>query len=224
MMKTVAGVVTTLAFLSGCAQPEAVWRYRPARTLAYEAALGSELVVVAHYADAPSPNRQTGRFAFRVDRVLKGSAVHSGQIIRVAVGGPYYIAPPRHGSHWRRPIFPMQREEPAGIALYYADPKWSSVIHSPSPIVVDLREPRLYFFPKRHEPQLRLWGQVGHTWQVDAWERAVAGDDPGVVFSVMQPLSSEARQQGFDALYVRRGPDAIREFIELVAAQPPQLE
>ena len=219
--RIVAGVVTTLAFLSGCAHPEAVWRYRPARALVYEEALGSELVVVAHYADAPPPNRQTGRFAFRVDRVLKGSAVHSGQIIQVAVGDPYYIAPPRRGDHWGWPVFPMDRDEPAGIALYYADPGWPRVLRSPSPVVVDLREPRLYFFPKRHEPQLRVWGQVGHTWQVDAWDKAVAGDDPGVVFRVMHPLSSEARQQGFDALYVGRGPGAIRELIELVAAPPP---
>ena len=213
--RTVAGVVMTLAFLSGCAQPEAVWRYRPAGALAYEEALGSELVVVAHYEDAPSPKKQTGRFAFRVDRVLNGSDLHSGQIIQVAVGDPYYIAPP-----WRGPFFTVDRDRSAGIALYYTDPKWPSVNRPPSPVVVDLREPRLYFFPKRHEPQLRLSGQVGHTWQVDAWAKAVAGDDPGVVFRLMQPLSSEVRQQGFDAMYVQRGSDAIRDLVELVAAPP----
>jgi len=167
-----------------------------------------QLVVVARY-----HSHAEGVLTLGVERVLKGEAT-AGELITAHLEHRYSIETAPTG-------VVAGDKKPDGIPrLCYLWQPMTPGRLVPTPMVPDVREPAVYFFPDAARPALVLRGQVRFAVFADAWKRVVHGRPAGLEFRLMQVADPQRSWDALEELACTRDPAVIARLIEWVTGDP----
>lgn len=167
-----------------------------------------EWVVLAHYAA-----HEDRVLVLQVDRVLRGQGVSKGDRIRVAL------------EHW----YSVETTPPSWEALGRSKPVpdgiprlcYKTQVMNPGPavpvrMVPDVRQPEIYFLPKKAAPALKRNGQVQPARFASAWQQRLDGKPMDLLFRLLQDVNPEISGDALEELNRTRAPAEIEGLLRCV--------